>query len=139
MTGQAFRDRVVLTVDALITDATGQVLLMERASEPFIGSWVLPGGIVEPGETVEEACIREVFEETGLRIKVERQVGVYSEPGRDPRGAFVSIAFHATVQGGEPVTSEEARAFYWLGQDEEVPMGFDHARIIADFRSGSMA
>jgi 8-oxo-dGTP diphosphatase len=126
---------VVLTVDAVITDAGGRILLMQRGTEPFRGTWVLPGGIVEPGETVEQACVREVEEEVGLKVRVVRLIGVYSTPGRDPRGAFVSLAFHATIAGGALRVTEEARAHRWLEAGEELPLGFDHARIVADLRA----
>lgn len=71
------KDRVILTVDVVITDAQGRILVMERGTEPFKGCWVLPGGIVEPGETVENAAVREALEETGLELRVERLIGVY--------------------------------------------------------------
>ncbi len=128
-------ERVVLTVDAVIADERGHVLLMERGTEPFRGAWVLPGGLVDPGETVEEACIREVREEVGLEVRVVRPIGVYSTPGRDPRGSFVSIAFQVVVVGGEFQVTNEARAHRWCGPDEVAAMGFDHARIVADFRA----
>lgn len=125
-------DRIVLTVDVVITDVEGRILLMERGTEPFKGSWVLPGGVVEPGETVEQAAMREAQEETGLVLRIEGLIGVYSQPGRDPRGAFVSVAFHATIAGGTLQTTKEARAFQWAAPGQLPAMGFDHARIIAD-------
>lgn len=128
-------DRVALTVDAVITDAHGRVLVMERGTEPFRGSWVLPGGYVDPGETVEQACIREVREELGLDVMLTGLIGIYSEPGRDPRGSVVSIAYRAEVVGGTLTVTAEARAHRWLEPDEQVPMGFDHARILADHRA----
>ncbi|MBK9274022.1 MAG: NUDIX hydrolase [Flavobacteriales bacterium] len=128
-------DRVVLTVDAVITDHAGRVLLMERGTDPFRGTWVFPGGLVDPGETVEQACIREVREELGLEVKLTGLIGIYSEPGRDPRGSFVSIAYRAEVVSGTPTVTSEARAHRWLEPGEEVPMGFDHARILADHRA----
>lgn len=128
-------DRVVLTVDAVITDHAGRVLLMERGTDPFRGTWVFPGGLVDPGETVEHACIREVREELGLEVKLTGLIGIYSEPGRDPRGSFVSIAYRAEVVSGTPTVTSEARAHRWLEPGEEVPMGFDHARILADHRA----
>ncbi|MBL8002472.1 MAG: NUDIX hydrolase [Flavobacteriales bacterium] len=127
--------RVALTVDAVVTDARGRVLVMERGTGPFRGSWVLPGGYVDPGETVEQACIREVREELGLAVKLTGLIGIYSEPGRDPRGAVVSIAYRAEVTGGTLTVTDEARAHRWLEPEEEVPMGFDHARILADHRA----
>lgn len=128
-------DRVVLTVDAVITDGEGRVMVMERGTDPFRGTWVFPGGLVDPGETVEQACIREVREELGLDVKLIGLIGIYSEPGRDPRGSFVSIAYRAEIVGGTPIITPEARAHRWLEPDEVVPMGFDHARILADLRA----
>ena len=127
-------DRVVLTVDAVISDGEGRILVMERGTKPFKGSWVLPGGLVDPGETVEEACVREVEEEVGLKVRVVGLVGVYSAPGRDPRGSFVSMAFHAVVIGGVLRTTSEARAHRRLAPDEVVDMGFDHGLIVQDYR-----
>jgi 8-oxo-dGTP diphosphatase len=66
---------------------------------------------------------------------VVRLIGVYSTPGRDPRGAFVSLAFHATIAGGALRVTEEARAHRWLEAGEELPLGFDHGRIVADLRA----
>ncbi len=128
-------ERVALTVDAVITDAAGRVLVMERGTDPFRGTWVFPGGYVDPGETVEQACIREVREELGLEVELTGLIGIYSEPGRDPRGSVVSIAYSAEVMGGTLTVTAEARAHRWLEPGEEVPMGFDHARILADHRA----
>jgi 8-oxo-dGTP diphosphatase len=128
-------DRVALTVDAVITDEHGRVLMMERGTDPFRGTWVFPGGYVDPGETVEQACIREVREELGLEVKLTGLIGIYSEPGRDPRGSVVSIAYRAVIVGGTVTVTPEARAHRWLEPGEEVPMGFDHARILADHRA----
>lgn len=126
--------RVVLTVDAVITDHHGRILLMERGTEPFRGDWVLPGGLVDPGETVEDAVVREVREELGLTVEVVRLIGVFSTPGRDPRGSFVSLAFHVRITGGEVIATEEAPAHRWLASGEQVSMGFDHADILQVFR-----
>jgi 8-oxo-dGTP diphosphatase len=131
------KSRVVLTVDAIIRDELGRILLMERGAEPFKGTWVLPGGLVDPGETVEEACVREVMEELGLEVLIVGLVGIYSEPGRDPRGSFVSIAYQVEVVGGKILHTEEAPTHRWLGLHETLPMGFDHAWIVADYRAAA--
>ena len=75
-----------LAVDCVITDEAGDIVLIRRKHEPFKDSYALPGGFVEVGETVEDACRREVKEETNLELYDMRLVGVYSDPGRDPRG-----------------------------------------------------
>ncbi|MCI4370683.1 MAG: NUDIX hydrolase, partial [Thermoplasmata archaeon] len=74
-----------LTVDAFWV-SRGRLLLVLRAREPFRGTWALPGGFVEAAESVEDAVVRELREETGLRARTVGLVGVYSQPGRDPRG-----------------------------------------------------
>ncbi len=74
---------------ALATDAVvvhdSEIVLMKRAHEPYAGTWVLPGGLVEPGKTAREACIRETTEEIGLDVTVTDFLGLYDEPDRDPR------------------------------------------------------
>ena len=82
-----------LTTDCVIFDSGGRVLLIRRGHPPYAGSYALPGGFVEIGETVEEACRREALEETGIKVDVLRLVGVYSDPARDPRGHTVSVAY----------------------------------------------
>ena len=82
-----------LATDCIVADEAGNLVLIRRRNEPFKGSYALPGGFVEAGETIEDACRREVKEETNLEIYDMRLVGVYSGPGRDPRGHVVSVAF----------------------------------------------
>jgi len=84
-----------LATDCVISDEAGNVVLIRRKHEPFKGSYALPGGFVETGETVEAACRREIKEETSLELHDLRLVGVYSAPDRDPRGHVVSVAFAA--------------------------------------------
>jgi len=122
--------RVLATDGVVIRD--GQVLLMERTHAPFEDRWVLPGGLVERGETARTACEREVAEEVGLEVAADRFVGLYDDPDRDPRGN-VSAPFRCTPTSdavAEPL--EEARAVEWVDPDDRPPMGFDHDRIVAD-------
>ncbi|MBU4406392.1 MAG: NUDIX hydrolase, partial [Candidatus Altiarchaeota archaeon] len=91
-----------LTVDAVILDREkNSIVLVKRGIYPFEGMWALPGGFVEYKETVENATIREAKEETGLDIEIERMVGVYSDPERDPRGHTVAVTFLCRRVGGE--------------------------------------
>lgn len=120
----------ILVVDAVI-GYEGGIVLIRRGKEPFTGKWALPGGHVEYGESLEEAVAREVLEETGLRLTEYRQFKAYSEPGRDPRGHYVSVAFIAKaegkLEGGDD--ADEARFF----KIEELPeLAFDHKRILDD-------
>ena len=84
---------------------------------------------------MEQACIREVHEEPGLEMKLSGLIVICSKPGRDPRSSVFSIAYRAEVVGGSLTVTAEVRAHRWLEPDEEVPMGFDHARILADHRA----
>ncbi len=121
----------VLTVDAVIIDEKGRILLVKRGNEPFKGEFALPGGLVEYGETVEEAVMREVWEETGLRVGVEDIVGVYSDPKRDPRGHFVSVVFMCEPVGGELRAGSDARSVKWFSKVPE-GLAFDHRKILKD-------
>jgi len=121
-----------LTVDVVVSDERGRVLLVRRGSEPYKGQWALPGGFVDVGETTEAAAVRETAEETGLDVEVVRLVGVYSDPKRDPRGHNVSCTYLARlVTTGDPEGADDADEAAFL-DPSEVELAFDHARIIAD-------
>lgn len=122
-----------LTVDSLTLDPNGRVLLIRRGRPPFEGRWALPGGFVEIGETVEEACIRETREETGVDVEIESILGVFSRPDRDPRGHTVSIVFRCRPVGGSAAGGDDAAEARWFGPEEAkaLPLAFDHAEIVA--------
>lgn len=125
-----------LTVDVVIpaADRSRKLLLVQRGGEPFEGHWALPGGFVEIGESVEEAAVREVEEETGLEVSLMGLVGVYSEPQRDPRGHNVSVAYLAQdvehASGSLEAGTDASSAA--LMDPDSVPLAFDHRRIISD-------
>jgi len=130
-----------LTVDSITLDATGRLLLVRRGRPPFSGQWALPGGFVEYGETVEAACVRETLEETGVEVQIEKLCGVYSKPGRDPRGHTVSVVFRcrpvagkATEGPGVPAGGDDASEARWIGPEElkGIALAFDHAEIVSD-------
>jgi 8-oxo-dGTP diphosphatase len=122
-----------LTTDCVIFDPEGRVLLIRRAREPYVGDFALPGGFVEIGETVEEACRREAKEETGIEVGPLRLVGVYSDPHRDPRGHTVSVAF-ATVlpRAVQPKEGSDAASAEWVKDWRKLAIAFDHAAILED-------
>ena len=122
----------LLTVDCVALDALGRVLLIRRGNEPFKGRYALPGGFVDIGETVEDACRRELLEETGVEAKRLKLVGVYSDPSRDPRGPTVSVAFLARLRSAEATAGDDAAAAEWVKSWRRLPLAFDHARILAD-------
>jgi 8-oxo-dGTP diphosphatase len=123
-----------LTVDCVVVDARGWVLLVRRANPPFKGRYALPGGFVEIGEPVEEACRRELREETGVRTGRLRLIGVYSDPKRDPRGHTCSVAFLARVKRATAKVGDDAATAEWVEHWSRLPLAFDHAKILADAR-----
>lgn len=120
-----------LTVDAVILDPSAGVVLIRRGHDPFAGRWALPGGFVENGESVATACTREVREETGLEVEPVQLVGVYSEPGRDPRGHTVSVVFLCRVTGGLLAGGDDAAEARWFASLAGIDLAFDHATILA--------
>lgn len=109
---------MVPCVGALVYDSRGRLLLIRRGQEPGRGLWSLPGGRVEPGETDHEALIREVAEETGLRVRPGRLVGRVTRTG--PAGAVYEIAdYTCAVDGPEsPVASTDAEDARWCDAAE---------------------
>lgn len=126
----------LLTVDCVASDAKGRLLLIQRGHPPFKGMWALPGGFVGLDETVEAACRRELFEETGLTARKLTLVGVYSAPGRDPRGPTVSIAFRTRIAGKVPRGGSDAASAQWINDWRKLDLAFDHAKIVADALKG---
>jgi len=85
-----------LAVGTIITDDQNRVVLVKRAIEPGYGKWVFPGGYVDRGEEVRAAAVREAREETGLEVRLDRLINIYSYAGRVP----VIVVYSATMMGG---------------------------------------
>lgn len=124
----------LLTVDAVINTIDGKIILIKRKNPPYKGSWALPGGFVEYGETVEEAVIREVKEETGVKIEIQDLLGVYSDPARDPRGHMVTVCFMAIkTEGGLKADTDATEVECFTVNDAMgMNLAFDHNRILKD-------
>ena len=121
-----------LSVDAVVFDDQGRLLLIQRKYPPFQGQYALPGGFVDYGETVEDAVQRELLEETGIRTGIERLVGVYSAPQRDPRRHNVSVAFLMQPSPQLPVGGDDAASAAYVDNWREVELAFDHRQIADD-------
>jgi 8-oxo-dGTP pyrophosphatase MutT (NUDIX family) len=127
-----------LGCSAVIFDEKREKVFLTRRSDN--GQWCMPGGAVDPGESVEEAVLREVWEETGLRGRLTRLVGVYSDPHRlvvypdGNKAHIVALHFEVEITGGEPGLSSETTAFGWFSLDEmdALDMLSDHAERIHD-------
>lgn len=122
-----------LTVDAIIVD-DGNIVLVQRLNNPYKDYWALPGGFVEYGEKVEHAAIREVKEETGLNIKLNKLVGVYSDANRDPRGHTVSVVYMASIVGGQLKSDSDAKdvQYFEISELNKMDLAFDHKQILND-------
>lgn len=128
--------RPSLTVDCVIfaKDAHSEwnVLLIQRAHEPFAGKWAFPGGFVDEKESAEEAALRELKEETGVENLSFQQLHTFSKPGRDPRGWVVSVAFVTRIEmnGLKFQAADDASAADWVKVSEITEMAFDHIDIL---------
>src|SRR3954451_5076103 len=126
--------RPALTVDlVVVTRESGpRVLLIRRKKDPFAGSWAFPGGFVDEGERLIDAAVRELKEETGLAVGEVEQLYTAGDPGRDPRGWTVSVAYLVRVDAAalKPVAADDAAAVKWFPADKPPPLAFDHAMIL---------
>jgi len=107
------------------------IVLIRRKNPPH--GWALPGGIVDVGESLEHAAVREAEEETALRVTLKILLGCYSDPTRDPRGHTASAVYVAEAVG-EPRAQDDAAGVAIFSPDGlPSPLAFDHARILRDY------
>jgi ADP-ribose pyrophosphatase YjhB (NUDIX family) len=117
ISGSRGKPGILAAVSAIVTDVAGRYLLVRRSRPPEAGRWALPGGRVEPGETLADAVIREVVEETGLAVRPGREVGVVRRPA--PGGGTYEIhCFIVDVLGGEAVAGSDAADVRWAAPHE---------------------
>ncbi len=131
---------------AFVFDASRQKVVLARRADD--GKWCVPGGAMESGESLSEACEREVFEETGLRVKVKRLISVYTSPHRlleypDGNAAQpVVLHFEAEIVGGELMSSDETTdlGFFLLSDIKNLDMhGMDRSRVLDGFTNKASA
>lgn len=125
------KKQIRLTVDAVVVK-NDKILLVKRTWDPFKDSWALPGGFVEYGEKTENACLRELEEETCVKGSICKLIGVYSDPNRDPRGHTITVAYLVNWVSGEGKSSEETKEVRWFSIKQLPKIAFDHAEIIKD-------
>ena len=127
--------RPAVTADCVVItkEAEPKVLLIQRGNMPFKGGWAFPGGFMNMDETTEQCAIRELEEETGLRLLKVQQIGAYSKVDRDPRGRTVTVAYLAIVDEPIAVTGQDdaAKAEWWPLSDLPY-LAFDHYDIMQD-------
>jgi 8-oxo-dGTP diphosphatase len=128
--------RPALTVDAVVFGRCEQglhVLLIRRDRPPYDGRWALPGGFVELDETLEKAAIRELEEETGVRLDTLDQLRAFDAVDRDPRERVISVAHVAVVDlaAHAPRGGDDASEARWFLLGALPPLAFDHADVLA--------
>ena len=127
--------RPAVTADTVVI-AKGeepQVLLVQRGNEPFKGCWAFPGGFMNMDETTEQCAVRELEEETSLKVNEVRQIGAYSKLDRDPRGRTITVAYLAIVDAPVAVKGQDdAAKTAWFPLSALPPLAFDHSDIMQD-------
>jgi 8-oxo-dGTP diphosphatase len=129
------KPHALVTVDLVIftvRDELLQVLLVQRGAPPFKDRWALPGGFVREDEPLEEAALRELEEETGVREVYLEQLYTFGEPHRDPRGRVITVAYFAHTAGDRQALAAgtDAAAARWWPAGAPPPLAFDHRRIL---------
>lgn len=128
--------RPALTVDVVIftvQDQALKVLLIQRRDDPFRHRWALPGGFVALEESLEMAAARKLNEETGVTAAYLEQLYTYGEPGRDPRGRVVSVAYFALISSDTQIhhpSGNDALPVNWFIYNQMPSLAFDHDQIV---------
>lgn len=127
--------RPAVTADCVVItkEAEPKVLLIQRGADPYKGYWAFPGGFMNMDETTEQCAIRELEEETGLKVSTVRQIGAYSKVDRDPRGRTITVAYLAIIDKPAQVTGQDdAAKAEWFPLSALPELAFDHADIMED-------
>ncbi|HLY98335.1 MAG TPA: NUDIX domain-containing protein [Candidatus Angelobacter sp.] len=124
-----------VTVDIVIfTIQSGmlKVLLVKRAIPPFAGQFAIPGGFVHKDESLDQAALRELREETGVANVYLEQLYSFGDPGRDPRGRVVTVAYYALISAdSSPLAAgTDAAEANWFPVSKLPPLAFDHRTIL---------
>lgn len=129
--------RPAVTADSVVItrEKEPRVLLIQRGNEPFKGQWAFPGGFMNMDETTEQCAVRELEEETGLKVTETHQIGAYSKVDRDPRGRTVTVAYLTIIDKAEAVKGlDDAAKAQWFPLSALPHLAFDHEEIMADVK-----
>ncbi len=130
---QVKKVKIGQTIDAVIEDKNGNIVLIKRKYPPFQGFYALPGGFVEKNEKPKQALFREVKEETNLNIKIIERIGIFDTPGRDPRGNIHSTAYKCIVEDISSMRSgDDSKEVELIPKSRlnDIKLAFDHKKII---------
>ena len=125
---------IKVATDAIVFAGTGnnrQLLLIKRKHEPYKGMWALPGGFVEDDEELEAAAIRELEEETGLKVPSMIQLYTFGRVGRDSRGRTVTVTYYTSIDTPQPVAgADDAAEAAWVPVKDITALAFDHMEML---------
>ncbi len=107
-----------------------KVLLIERGIEPYKGAWAFPGGFLRMDETAEQCALRELKEETGLKLNYLKQFKTFTDVNRDPRERVISIAFYVLAKKSDVQGGDDAAQAKWFSINEVPHLAFDHDYIL---------
>ena len=127
--------RVLIAADGILYNGR-QIVLIKRKGTTYRGFWALPGGMLDPGERIEETLVREMQEEVNVTVTPKEILGVYSGVDRDPRGSSVSVAF-ICEWSGEPKAADDAEDVGTFELEDALKLqnlAFDHKKIIHQFK-----
>jgi 8-oxo-dGTP diphosphatase len=128
-------DTLRVTVDIVIFTLRGgslQVLLVKRGVPPFEGQYAIPGGFIREGESLEQAALRELYEEAGVRNVFLEQLYTFGDPRRDPRGRVITVAYYALIASDKValVAGADAAEAQWFPAHAPPGLAFDHQSIL---------
>ena len=127
-------ERPGVSVDIVIfslREADLKVLLIRRAAPPFKNKWALPGGFIHVDESLDEAALRELREETGVREVYLEQLYTFGAPKRDPRGRVITVAYFALVPDDVATRAgDDATEAVWHSMYDLPELAFDHGEIL---------
>lgn len=126
--------KLLLTVDIVlftIRERVLHLLLIKRLAKPFENRYALPGGFVLEDESVDDAAVRELREETGVKNVYLEQLYTFGEPKRDPRGRVVTVAYYSLAPNNQALhAGTDASDAAWFPIDDLPSLAFDHRKIV---------
>ena len=128
--------RAAITVDIILINKN-KILLIKRGNDPYKNQWALPGGFMDMDETLEHAAIRELEEETCIKVDKLSQFKTYSTINRDPRHRTISTVFYnsadSNLRNYDAIAKDDAIDAIWWDTNKLPELAFDHGEIISEF------
>jgi 8-oxo-dGTP diphosphatase len=128
------KQNIKVAADAIVLAGHGHersLLVIKRRFPPYEGMWAIPGGFVEDNEDLEDAAIRELEEETGLRVATMEQLYTFGKPGRDARGRTITVTYYTVIHEPQPVKgADDAAEAAWVPVKDITALAFDQMEML---------